>query len=89
MIDKTTKKEALVRLKKIDGQVKGIERMVDEERYCIDILNQITAAQRALDQVALTVMRRHLDSCVREAMKHKGGKEKLDELMKTLQEFIK
>lgn len=89
MIDKKTKEDALVRLNKIAGQIRGLQNMVSQERYCIDIINQITAVQRALDQVALIVMRRHLDSCIREAMRHKGGKGKLDELMKTLQEFIK
>lgn len=62
MINEETKKDVLPRLKKIEGQIKGIHKMVEKERYCIDIINQVTAAQRALDQVSLRVMRRHIES---------------------------
>jgi len=55
MINEETKKDVLPRLKKIEGQIKGIQKMVEKERYCIDIINQVTAAQRALDQVSLKV----------------------------------
>ena len=79
----------LKRLKKIEGQVKGIQRMVDEGRYCIDIIQQITAARRALEQVALSVMRRHVDSCVSDAIRSKDGSQKVSELMGTIHQFIK
>ena len=58
-------KEALVkRLHRIEGQVRGIERMVDEDRYCIDILTQISAVQAALDKVALGLLDGHAHTCV-------------------------
>ena len=79
----------LKRLKKIEGQVKGIQRMVEEGRYCIDIIQQVTAARRALEQVALGVMRRHVDSCVSEAIRSKHGTMKVSELMSTIHQFIK
>jgi len=81
--------DGLKRLRKIEGQVKGLQRMVEEGRYCIDIIQQITAARRALEQVALSVMRRHVDSCVSDAIRSKHGTEKISELMGTIHQFIK
>ena len=61
----TAQKEALVnRLRRIEGQVRGIERMVDDDRYCIDILTQITAIQAALDKVALGLLDEHARHCL-------------------------
>jgi len=89
MINPETKKEALLRLRKIEGQIRGIQRMVEKERYCIDIINQITAAQRALDQVSLKVMRRHIESCVTDAIKSDAGGPIIGELMETIYKFIR
>ncbi|MFQ6618452.1 MAG: metal-sensing transcriptional repressor, partial [Fidelibacterota bacterium] len=58
------------------------------ERYCIDIINQLTAAQRALDQVSLQVMERHIESCVTDAIKSEGGDPIIGELMETIYKFI-
>jgi DNA-binding FrmR family transcriptional regulator len=58
-------KEALVkRLRRVEGQVRGVERMVEEERYCIDVVTQITAIQAALDKVALGLLEEHAQHCV-------------------------
>jgi DNA-binding FrmR family transcriptional regulator len=58
-------KEALVkRLRRIEGQVRGVERMVEEERYCIDVVTQITAIEAALDKVALGLLEDHAQHCV-------------------------
>ncbi len=81
--------EHLKRLKRIEGQVKGVQRMVEEGRYCIDIIQQITAARRAMEQVALSVMRRHVESCVSDAVRSKNGSAKVSELMTTIHQFIK
>jgi CsoR family transcriptional regulator, copper-sensing transcriptional repressor len=59
-----TKDQISDRLTRIEGQVRGIERMVDEERYCIDVLTQISAVQAALDKVALGLLDSHARSCV-------------------------
>ncbi len=88
MINEETKKDVLPRLKKIEGQIKGIHKMVEKERYCIDIINQVTAAQRALDQVSLRIMRRHIESCVANAIKSDGGAPIMEELMETIYKFI-
>ena len=59
-----TKDQLLKRLRRIEGQVGGIERMVEEDRYCIDVLTQISAVQAALDKVALGLMDEHAHHCV-------------------------
>jgi len=62
-----TKDQLQARLKRIEGQVRGIERMVEEDRYCIDVLTQISAIQAALDKVALGLLDGHAAHCVLEA----------------------
>ncbi len=89
MIGEQVKKDSLRRLRKIEGQVKGIQKMVEQRKYCIDIINQITAVRRALDVVSLKVMRRHIESCVTEAIKQEKPQEKVDELMETIYKFVK
>jgi DNA-binding FrmR family transcriptional regulator len=84
MINETVKKDALTRLKRIEGQVRGISRMVEEAQYCIDIINQITAVQKALDGVAKIVMKRHVQSCVSEAIRRNSGEKMIDELIQTV-----
>jgi CsoR family transcriptional regulator, copper-sensing transcriptional repressor len=59
-----TKDQLLKRLRRIEGQVRGVERMVDEDRYCIDVLTQISAVQAALDKVALGLLDQHARHCV-------------------------
>ena len=75
------------RLSRIEGQVRGVARMVEEERYCIDVLTQIGAIQAALDKVALALIDDHTRHCVVEA---EGGEraEKVDELMAALGRFV-
>jgi DNA-binding FrmR family transcriptional regulator len=71
------------RLKNIEGQIRGILRMVEEEKYCVDIMNQISAARAALNSVGMVILRRHVETCVTNAIEE-GGKEKaqiIDELM--------
>ena len=65
MDDKTnSRKKLTTRLKRIAGQVAGIQRMVDEERYCVDILTQIAAVRSALDSVGVELLTEHVSSCV-------------------------
>jgi DNA-binding FrmR family transcriptional regulator len=61
------------RLRRIEGQVRGLQRMVDEDRYCIDILDQVTAATRALQAVALELLDDHLAHCVADAVSEGGA----------------
>jgi DNA-binding FrmR family transcriptional regulator len=75
-----TKDQLLNRLRRIEGQVGGIERMVEEDRYCIDVLTQIAAVQAALDKVALGLMDDHARHCVVGGPDSKK-KERTEELM--------
>jgi DNA-binding FrmR family transcriptional regulator len=59
-----SQKKLLSRVKRISGQVAGVERMLTEKRYCVDILNQIAAARSALDALGVELLTRHLESCV-------------------------
>ena len=73
-------KEAIQkRLRRVEGQVRGIQRMVDEDRYCIDILEQVSAATKALQAVALSLLDDHLAHCVSDAVR-KGGDEANEKL---------
>jgi CsoR family transcriptional regulator, copper-sensing transcriptional repressor len=70
----TEKKGAVAkRLRRIEGQVRGLERMVEEDAYCIDVLTQISAVNRALQAVALELLDDHLSHCVAEALSQGGG----------------
>jgi DNA-binding FrmR family transcriptional regulator len=62
------------RLRRIEGQVRGLQRMVDEDAYCIDVLTQVSSVTRALQAVALELLDQHLDHCVRDAI-NAGGPE--------------
>jgi CsoR family transcriptional regulator, copper-sensing transcriptional repressor len=62
------------RLRRIEGQVRGLQRMVEEDRYCIDVLEQVSAATRALQSVALQLLDDHMAHCVADAVKQ-GGRE--------------
>ena len=62
------KDDLLKRLRRIEGQVRGLQRMVDEDTYCIDVLTQISAATKALEAVALGLLEEHLRHCVAEAI---------------------
>ena len=72
-----TKDQLLARLRRIEGQVRGVERMVEDDRYCIDVLTQISAVQAALDKVALGLLDDHAHHCV----VGEGGDERTAELM--------
>jgi DNA-binding FrmR family transcriptional regulator len=73
------KQAILRRLRRIEGQVRGLQRMVEDDRYCIDVLEQISAATRALQSVALQLLEAHMGHCVAEAVKA-GGDEATDKL---------
>jgi DNA-binding FrmR family transcriptional regulator len=78
----TDNKEAVQkRLRRIEGQVRGLQRMIEDDRYCIDVLDQVSAATRALQSVAIELLEDHLAHCVADAVKVGGGESttKLDE----------
>ena len=69
------------RLRRIEGQVRGLQRMVDEDAYCIDILTQVNSVQAALRAVGMGLLDDHVRHCVREAIEHGSGDAKIEELM--------
>lgn len=83
------KENLMARLKRIEGQVKGIMRMVDEGRYCPDILQQVAAMTGAVDEVALILLRSHVHGCVKDAVERHQGDEALDDLMKVVRQAIR
>ena len=68
----SNKEDYLTRLRRIEGQIRGLQKMVDEDKYCIDILTQVSAATKALQSVALGLMEDHLEHCVTEAVAEGG-----------------
>lgn len=84
MADDETTKQIINRLKSIEGHVRGVEKMVEEEVYCIDIVNQINAIQSALQKVNALVLDRHLHTCVTTAIRGDDPSERervIDEIM--------
>jgi CsoR family transcriptional regulator, copper-sensing transcriptional repressor len=86
-------KDALVkRLHRIEGQVRGIERMVDDDRYCIDILTQIAAVNTALEAVAIKILDEHVRHCVAGALSsgdEQDARVKTEELLEAVQRFAR
>ncbi len=90
MMNKIQKEETLTRLKKIEGQIRGINNMIVEERYCIDILTQTRAVVAAIRKVEDLIMFQHLHTCVAESMKSNNESDKnqkIDEIMEVLSKY--
>ena len=89
-LSKTNDKEGIIkRLKRIEGQVKGIQRMIEEERYCVDILTQISAIRSAINKVGSIILENHMKGCVSQSIKEGNSEEMINELMKTIDKFVK
>lgn len=96
-MDNSANKKLMIRANRIAGQVAGIQRMLEEKRYCVDILNQIAAVRSALDSLGVELLSRHLEMCV---VRHGSGtehenarplsqQELLDEVKTALSRFLK
>ena len=85
------KEDLLRRLRRVEGQVRGLQRMVSDESYCIDVLTQVSAATRALQEVALGLLDDHLGHCVREAVLTEGteGDAKLAEATAAIARLVR
>ena len=77
----------LKRLNRIEGQTRGVAKMVEEDRYCVDVLTQIAAIQSALDALALQLLESHTKGCVRSAMRSGDGEAAVDELLAVVRRF--
>ena len=90
MIDDETKGKAQGRLRRIEGQVQGLQRMIAADAYCVDILLQISAVQGALEQVQKLLLGRHIESCVADALRSgsRGERQrKVEELLDVFSRF--
>jgi DNA-binding FrmR family transcriptional regulator len=77
------------RLKRIEGQIRGVEKMVDDDRYCIDVLTQVGAVKAALDAVALLLLEDHTEHCVVEAIQAGDSSTKIRELNEAVERLVK
>jgi DNA-binding FrmR family transcriptional regulator len=84
------KQSILLRLRKMEGQLKGIQRMVEEDKYCVDILNQLSSVIAASRKVSTIIMKDHIRGCVRDTLTHDGhSDEHIDELITVVERFTK
>ena len=88
MRDEKELKDLIHRLNRVEGQIRGIKGMLEKDAYCIDILNQVSAANSALNSFTKVLLSNHIKSCVADDVRQ-GSEEKLDELVQTLQKFMK
>ncbi len=83
------KSALLKRLNRVEGQVRGVAKMVEEDRYCVDVLTQIHAIQAALDALAMKLLASHTNGCVRSAIRSGDGDAAVDELMELVKRFAR
>jgi CsoR family transcriptional regulator, copper-sensing transcriptional repressor len=86
-----SKDDLLKRLRRVEGQIRGLQRMVEDETYCIDVLTQVSAATSALQSVAVGLLNDHLNHCVREAVAAGGpeAQERVTEATRAIERLIK
>mgnify|MGYP001216079381 FL=1 len=83
------KQQLLNRLKRVEGQVRGIQKMIEDDRYCIDILHQISAVQSAINKVSIALLEDHTHHCVTKAIQSNQGEEAIQELMDVMKTMTK
>jgi DNA-binding FrmR family transcriptional regulator len=83
------KNKVLARLRRIEGQVRGLTKMVEEERYCIDVLTQVAAAKAALESVSVALLEDHMQHCVADAIKTGDGTEKVREVSAAIGRLVR
>ena len=84
------RQEILVRLRRMEGQLKGIQKMVEEDKYCVDVLNQLSSIIAATQKVATIIMKDHIKGCVRDALtRNENSEEYVNELVSVVERFSK
>jgi CsoR family transcriptional regulator, copper-sensing transcriptional repressor len=83
------KQKIATRLRRIEGQVRGLQKMIEDDRYCIDVLTQVNATRAALESVALLLLADHTEHCVTEAIRSGRGTEKVRELNGAVQRLVR
>ena len=84
-----SKTDILNRLNRIEGQVKGIKRMIEEEKTCADILTQVAAVRAAINKVGGLILEKHSKECMNYSLNSENKQQELDELLNTIQKFLK
>ena len=88
-VHRADKPKLLKRLNRVEGQVRGIAKMIEEDRYCVDVLTQVAAVRSALDAMALQMLRDHTHGCVQGAIRSGRGDAAIDELMLVVEKFAR
>ncbi len=90
-VERTAARKAALgkRMSRIEGQVRGIAKMIEDDRYCIDVLTQVAAAQSALDAVGLELLEQHLHGCVQTAVQSGDGARAIDEALTVIRRFAR
>lgn len=84
------KQEILVRLRRMEGQLKGIQKMIEDDKYCVDVLNQLSSIIAASQKVANIIMKDHIKGCVRDALtRNENSDEYVNELVSVVERFTK
>jgi DNA-binding FrmR family transcriptional regulator len=84
------KTQLLTRLRRIEGQVRGLQKMIDEEKYCVDVLTQVSSVMAALQKVGVIVLEHHIQGCVRNAILEGEGEDRaVRELIEVVERFAK
>jgi DNA-binding FrmR family transcriptional regulator len=89
VVNEETRSKAQGRLRRIEGQVQGLQRMIDNDAYCVDILLQISAVQGALEQVRKLLLGRHIESCVSDALRSGSKSERQQKIEELLEVFAR
>ncbi len=83
------KDDLLARMGRIEGQARGVQKMIEEDRYCPDIIQQLTALSRAVKEVSLLLLQDHIEGCVADAIQHDHGEETVKELIAVVRRVVR
>ena len=83
------KQKIKARLSRIEGQIRGVQRMVDNDKYCVDILTQVSSIIAASHRVGQIILKDHIKGCVKDAVASKNGDKSVEEVMQVIERFIK
>ncbi|MCE2564510.1 metal-sensitive transcriptional regulator [Komagataeibacter sp. FNDCF1] len=88
-VEQPNKKALINRMRRIEGQMGGVRNMIEEDRYCVDILTQVSAIKAALDGVAIQILSSHAKGCVRAAVLEDGGDDVIEEMLEIVRKLIR
>jgi len=89
VVHRPGKAQLIKRLNRVEGQVRGIAKMIEDDRYCVDVLTQVAAVRAALDAMALQMLRHHTHGCIQGAIRSGKGDAAIEELMAVVEKFAR